>query len=135
MLPLQGHYKQILSMDFHSNGHILSSGSQDNSIKVWDLRFKGAVATIPSHLKLVSDLKFERGQSRFLLSSGYDGTVRVYSSVDWTQKLEVQCGQEKLSSVNILSDCSKIFATSIEKKLHTLSLKSLANPSTMQEED
>lgn len=121
-------------MDFHSNGHILSSGSQDNSIKIWDLRFKGAIATIPSHLKLVSDLKFERGQSRFLLSAGYDGTVRAYSSIDWTQKMEVSCGQEKVSSVNILGDCSIIFATSIEKKLHTLSLKTLPSQTAMDEE-
>jgi U4/U6 small nuclear ribonucleoprotein PRP4 len=43
ILPLQGHAKAILCMDFSPNGYTLATGSEDNTVRVWDLRGKKCV--------------------------------------------------------------------------------------------
>lgn len=58
VLPILGHVKQLISSSFSPNGHHLATGSDDNTIKVWDLRRRQNLYSIPAHNKLISDLKF-----------------------------------------------------------------------------
>jgi len=46
-------------MRFLPSGWHLATGGDDNQLKIWDLRKKVSVATIPAHNKLISDIKFE----------------------------------------------------------------------------
>lgn len=48
--------KGILALDFSPNGYQLASGSEDHSVRVWDLRKKQSVYTIPAHQSLVSQV-------------------------------------------------------------------------------
>ena len=127
-----------------SRRYQVATGSNDDTIRIWDLRMHQAIATIPAHKSAVSDLKFfqappkanaypdcelprafaplpifagEEGQSAdvtgdkaapsnagtgtsngsngtmekpdfplsgsFLVSSGFDGYVKVWSADDW----------------------------------------------------
>lgn len=52
---------QILSCDFakDSFSHLLATGSADNTVKVWDLRMRKCMYTIPAHTKLISDVQFK----------------------------------------------------------------------------
>ena len=117
-MPLTGHYKQILSSDFHYDGYQLATGSQDNSIRIWDLRKKSCIVNIPAHMKIVSDLHFEKVHSRFLYSCSYDGTVKVFSTKDWIPHYSLDCAGARLSSVSMTQDTKKIYATSMEKKFY-----------------
>lgn len=56
ILVLEGHVKGILALDFSPNGYQLASGSEDHSVRVWDLRKKESVYTIPAHQSLVSQV-------------------------------------------------------------------------------
>ena len=57
----------------------MATGSDDNTVKVWDLRKKGVVHTILAHNKLVSDVKFEE-RGRIMVTSGYDQKVKVWTA-------------------------------------------------------
>ncbi len=59
---MEGHLKSILSVDFNPNGYHIATASEDNSVKIWDLRQIKNVYTIPAHKSLVSKVKF---QSKF----------------------------------------------------------------------
>ena len=82
ILPLIGHVKQIISSDFHLNGYHLVTGSDDNTIRFWDIRRKNCFNMLPAHNKLISDLKFQPEKSRFLVSASYDKTCKIWSAKD-----------------------------------------------------
>ena len=57
----------------------MATASDDNTVKIWDLRKKGVVQTILAHNKLVSDVKFE-DRGRLMVTSGYDNKIKVWSA-------------------------------------------------------
>jgi U4/U6 small nuclear ribonucleoprotein PRP4 len=56
---MEGHLKSILSVDFNINGYHIATASEDNSVKIWDLRQSKCVYTMPAHNNLVSKVKFQ----------------------------------------------------------------------------
>ena len=131
ILPISGHFQSVMSSDFHSDGYQLATSSKDNTIKVFDIRSKNYLATIPSHLKLVSDVKYEQKHSRWLASASYDGFIKVFSAKDYTERASIDCNGHKVSSVCVTLDQAHVLATSMEKKLlvfsKTASFSSHAN--------
>ncbi|KAI9628825.1 hypothetical protein KEM48_011362 [Puccinia striiformis f. sp. tritici PST-130] len=59
-MVLDGHVKDILAIDFSPNGHQIATGSNDDNIRIWDIRTLKAIYTIPAHTSAVSDVKFYR---------------------------------------------------------------------------
>ena len=47
----------ILALDFSPSGYYLASGSEDHTVRVWDLRKKRSLYTIPAHKSLVSQVR------------------------------------------------------------------------------
>lgn len=84
ILPILGHVKGIISADFSPNGYQLATGGDDNNLRLWDIRRRGPLERIPAHVKLISDVKFQPNYGRFLASSSYDGTVKIWNARDWS---------------------------------------------------
>ena len=151
-MVLDGHVKDILAIDFSPNGfvllcctyyakltlrnrHQIATGSNDDTVRIWDMRSLKSIYTIPAHKSSVSDVKFFRStpsslptlpiprafaklpvfnisedvstsaerdptamedvkeakkegvdvplSGSFLVTSGYDGYVRIWSADDW----------------------------------------------------
>ena len=66
-------------MNFLPNGYQLATASDDNSVKIWDLRKKSNVQIIAAHNKLVSDVKFTN-DGTFMLTSSYDQTAKIWAA-------------------------------------------------------
>lgn len=43
----EGHVKAVLSLDWSPSGHLLATGSEDNTARVWDLRKRQVLAILP----------------------------------------------------------------------------------------
>lgn len=52
-------------------------------IAIYDLRRKKELKKIPAHIKLISDLKYERN-GLFLSSSSHDNTIKFWHGLDYT---------------------------------------------------
>ena len=53
-MVLEGHVKGVLSTAFSPNGHHVATGSEDNTARVWDLRKRSCLYTLPAHQSTVA---------------------------------------------------------------------------------
>lgn len=83
VMPLAGHARQVLSVDFSPNGFQLASGGDDNCVRIWDLRKQKCIYTLAAHSKTISSVKYEPLHGRYLVSSAYDKTLKIWRNVDF----------------------------------------------------
>ncbi|KAK7880990.1 hypothetical protein WMY93_032385 [Mugilogobius chulae] len=107
---LEGHLKEIYSVNFSPNGHHLATGSADNTCKVWELRNRRCLYTVPAHQNLLSAVRFQPTDGQFLLTGAYDNTAKVWTHPGW-MPLKTLAGHEgKVMGLDISSD-GKFIAT------------------------
>ena len=116
ILPIVGHVKQLLTSDFSSNGYHLATGSDDNTIRLWDLRRKNCFYVIPAHKSLISEVKFQADSSKFLYSSSYDNTCRFWSVKDWSLAKTLDIKEAKFTSISITNDIEYLSTTTLGRK-------------------
>lgn len=64
-------------MSFSPNGYLVATGSEDNFCRIWDLRKKEMLYSIPAHKSLISHVKFEPQEGYYLVTSSYDTKAAV----------------------------------------------------------
>lgn len=114
---LEGHLSSIYGVDFSPNGYHIATGSQDNSCKIWDLRRRQSVYTIPAHTNLISCVKYDQDGGNFLVTSSYDSTVKIWSNKTWQPLKTLQGHDGKVMSVGISSSSHYIATTSYDRTL------------------
>lgn len=77
---LEGHLSAVFGVDFSPNGFQIATASQDDTCKIWDLRRRQPVYTIPAHTNLVADVKYQKDVGDFLVTASYDATAKVSGS-------------------------------------------------------
>lgn len=80
IMALQGHVQGILTMDFSPDGYHLATGSEDHSCRIWDLRKRGCVYTLPAHKSLIAQVLL--GQP-VVHSSAYCGMLLLLSFLQY----------------------------------------------------
>ena len=53
-MVLEGHVKGVLSTAFSPNGYLMATGSEDNTARLWDLRKRSCLYTLPAHQSSVA---------------------------------------------------------------------------------
>jgi WD40 repeat protein len=82
-----GHAEYVRSVAFSPDGTLFASGSNDNTVKIWDVASRRELRTLTGHADHVLAIRFSR-DGRLLASLGYDKSVRVW---------DVQSGQSLLT--------------------------------------
>ncbi|KAF8317749.1 WD40-repeat-containing domain protein [Cantharellus anzutake] len=126
-MVLDGHAQGIFGIDFSPNGFQIATGSGDDTIRIWDMRSLKALHTVPAHKSTVSDVRFYRQlvnpyynildpirvqhlqgnpyelitNGIYLVSSGYDGLVKIWSADDWQLVKAIPTDAGKVMSVDI----------------------------------
>ncbi len=67
----------VWSVAFSPDGQMLASGSDDKTIKLWDLQTGLEIATLSGHDSYVQSLAFSP-DGKTLVSGGYDTKVKVW---------------------------------------------------------
>lgn len=52
-------------------------GSDDHTCRLWDLRVKDCMYSIPAHTSLISQVRWEQDTGAFILTTGYDNLAKV----------------------------------------------------------
>eukprot|EP00960_Hanusia_phi_P070686 767365-Hanusia_phi.AAC.5 len=80
-ITLRGHIRRVVSCAFSPKGDIVSTGSMDSTIKLWNTSDGTCLMTLEGHEDLVSCVQFD-SKGRFLLSGSYDGTMKRWRIMD-----------------------------------------------------
>jgi periodic tryptophan protein 2 len=80
VLKQQGHYYDMNTLAFSSDGQNIATGGEDGKVKVWNATSGFCFVTFPEHTAGVSTVEFAKG-GQVLFSASLDGTVRAYDLV------------------------------------------------------
>ncbi|KKA27503.1 hypothetical protein TD95_001816 [Thielaviopsis punctulata] len=131
VMILDSHIKPIHAIDWGADGHRVLTGSADGWVKCWDLRKVQQTGAIGAHSSAVSDLRWYKGaddpllgsaapgldekgnqlpkkSGTFLVSSGYDRTVKIFSADDWAPIQTLNGHSGPVGSVDISRDAKWI---------------------------
>ena len=81
---LEGHTRAVRSVVFSPDGTILASGSQDSTIKLWDVATKTNIATLSGHNNEVNTVSFSP-DGTILASGSQDRTIRLWDVATRTE--------------------------------------------------
>ena len=68
---------KVTSVAFSPDGQILASGSDDHTMKLWDLQTGLQIVTLSGHEPYVQSVAFSP-DGKTLVSGGFDNTVKVW---------------------------------------------------------
>src|SRR6266496_6482779 len=74
---LEGHSEDIKQIAWSPDGRILASGSEDKTIRLWDMQPGEALQTLTGHSDVVTSIEWSR-DGRLLASKSWDNTVRIW---------------------------------------------------------
>lgn len=107
---------QVLGIDFALNGYQLATGSDDHTVKIWDLRKKRCSYTIPAHSSLISHVKFQPSEEgQFLLTASFDATCRLWSTRDYAPITTLAGHEGKVLCADISPDGRYIASSSFDR--------------------
>ncbi|MDP8962698.1 MAG: hypothetical protein M3O33_01685 [Cyanobacteriota bacterium] len=108
---LEGHDSRVYSVSFSPDGKTLASGSDDNTIKLWDVATGKPITTLTGHTSRVNSVSFSP-DGKTLASGSFDNTIKLWN-LDLDNLLVRGCdwGREYLENNPNVSDrhlCDRI---------------------------
>jgi U4/U6 small nuclear ribonucleoprotein PRP4 len=125
ILPLQGHAKQLLAIDFHPDNRHVATGSDDHAIRIWDLRHtRSCIYTIPAHNNLISNVRWDQlTGGEYLLSSSYDQTVKVWDGHSFLLQRTLKGHEGRITRVELAPNNSCLATTSFDRTWKTWAIE------------
>lgn len=119
IFEMTNHVKQIMSIDWNPNGFEFASASDDNTVRIFDLRKKKAIGFIPAHTKLVSTVKYEPVHGRFLITSSFDKTIKIWTNTEHKLIKTLEGHDDKVMECDITPDGETILSCAWDKSWKT----------------
>ena len=105
IMKLCGHAKPVVGCDFSPQGNLLASCSVDGTVRLWDLRRHAqSLRLIAAHNHVVSSVRFSPCSGEYLVTSGYDSLVKVWSSRSFSCLGKVRGNENLAMSLSISND-------------------------------
>jgi|GEM_PF-371180 len=110
------HRESVTSVVFSPDGTKIASGSEDNTIKVWESATGKELATLSGHSDRVTSVAFSPDGSR-IASGSWDKTIKVWESATGKEVATFAGHSESVTSVAFSPDGSRIASGSRDKTI------------------
>ena len=111
---LLGHSESVNALSFSPNGSRLASGSDDETLRLWDGATGAPIATLEGHSDYVRSLSFSPDSSR-LASGSEDKTVRLWDGTTGSPIATLEGHSESVTSLSFSPDGSRLASGSLDK--------------------
>ncbi|MDZ8185237.1 MAG: serine/threonine-protein kinase [Nostoc sp. ChiSLP02] len=111
---LSGHAWAVLTVAFSPDGKILATGSDDNTIKLWDANTGQLISTLAGHSWSVVGVAFT-ADGETLISASWDKTVKLWR-VSTAQEILTLCGHTDSVSAIAVSQVTQLIASGSKDK-------------------
>ncbi|OMJ90157.1 hypothetical protein SteCoe_7551 [Stentor coeruleus] len=114
----EGHRKNISCMKFSQDGRILVTGSEDLTIRVWDLKTGHCYIILEGHVDLIFSLDISSNSSE-IISGGKEGVVKLWDTTTGTCQGNYRINTDGIvSTVTCISFANEyIIATSMNREI------------------
>ena len=113
---LEGHTDLVWSVAFSPNGQTLASGSQDRTIRLWNLNNGNLKRTLTGHRDAVNSIAFSP-DGRTLASGSWDGTIRLWNPNNGNLKRTLTGHTDGISSVAFSPDGQTLASASGDRTI------------------
>ncbi|KIW89805.1 uncharacterized protein Z519_09234 [Cladophialophora bantiana CBS 173.52] len=114
LLTCEGHSGSVRSVVFSADGSRIASGSDDNTVRVWDVQTGACEQTLEGHSDTVNSVVFSADGSR-IASYSDDKTVRVWDVQTGACEQTLEGHSSLVNSVVFLADGSRVASSSDDK--------------------
>jgi len=113
---LTGHFGSVNSVAFSPEGIILASGSDDKTIKLWDLDTQQAIATLNGHTQAIKSVAFSP-DGKMLATASDDRTVKLWD-INTVQEIYTLAGHSHaVKAVSFSQDGKFLVSASWDKTI------------------
>ncbi|KAG9258753.1 WD40-repeat-containing domain protein [Emericellopsis atlantica] len=113
---LEGHSGSVLSVAFSADGTRIASGSEDDTIKIWNRTTGMCVQTLQGHVGGVQSVVFLPGDAR-LVSGSKDCTIKIWDVVEGKCEQTLAGHSRPVSSVALSADGTWIASGSYDNTI------------------
>ena len=103
IFPQIGHSYWVSAVAFSPDGHLLATGSLDNTIKIWDVASGREIRTLNGHSSGVRSVAFSP-DGRSLASGSYDTTVKLWDVTSGRELRTFSGHSDRINSVAFSPD-------------------------------
>ncbi|KAF5342530.1 hypothetical protein D9611_002043 [Ephemerocybe angulata] len=114
--PLTGHTGDVNSAVFSWDGTKIVSGSDDQTVRVWDALTGEVQTVLEGHSAHVTSVAFSP-DGKDIVSGSFDKTVRVWDVLEGKVKRVLEGHSDAVRSVDFSADGSRILSGSTDKTL------------------
>ncbi|KAG0655042.1 hypothetical protein C6P45_003162 [Maudiozyma exigua] len=110
IMSLNGHTRPLYSVTWCPNAYEVATGGGDGLINIWDVRNSNKATEILAHGSIVTDISISKGNNPYLISSGYDKIINIYSVDNWVTVKKLEGHTDKILTADITNDNNTIIS-------------------------